>query len=141
MKYKNKIIAVDFDGTCVTHEFPHIGRNIGAENVLRRLVDEGAKLILWTMRSDDRFQTHARNGEPLADRNPLTAAVQWFEDHNIPLFGINSNLDQGSWTSSPKAYAHLYIDDAALGCPLLSGQVPGERPFVDWKKVEDILFP
>lgn len=24
------IIAVDFDGTCVTHEFPRVGKEIGA---------------------------------------------------------------------------------------------------------------
>ena len=24
------IIAVDFDGTCVTHEYPNVGKNIGA---------------------------------------------------------------------------------------------------------------
>jgi predicted mannosyl-3-phosphoglycerate phosphatase (HAD superfamily) len=45
------IIAVDFDGTCVTHEYPRIGRDIGAAPVLKRLTDAGHKLILWTMRS------------------------------------------------------------------------------------------
>jgi hypothetical protein len=28
------VIAVDFDGTCVTHEYPKVGRDIGAESVL-----------------------------------------------------------------------------------------------------------
>lgn len=28
------IIAVDFDGTCVTHEFPKVGEEIGAAPVL-----------------------------------------------------------------------------------------------------------
>jgi hypothetical protein len=26
----SRIIAVDFDGTCVTHEYPSIGKDIGA---------------------------------------------------------------------------------------------------------------
>lgn len=43
------IIAVDFDGTCVTHEFPKVGRDIGAVPVLRKLVENGHKLILFTM--------------------------------------------------------------------------------------------
>ena len=28
-------IIIDFDGTCVTHEFPNIGKDIGAEKVLK----------------------------------------------------------------------------------------------------------
>ena len=45
------IIAIDFDGTCVTHEYPYIGKDIGAVPVLQRLVKAGHELILWTMRS------------------------------------------------------------------------------------------
>ena len=45
-------IAIDFDGTCVTHEYPNIGREIeGCVDVLNELVREGQKLILYTMRS------------------------------------------------------------------------------------------
>jgi hypothetical protein len=52
MKFKaGDPIAVDFDGTCVTHEYPKIGRFIGAQKVLKRIVAEGGNLILWTMRS------------------------------------------------------------------------------------------
>jgi hydroxymethylpyrimidine pyrophosphatase-like HAD family hydrolase len=46
------IIAIDFDGTCVTHEYPKVGREIGASKVLKELVDSGHQLILFTMRSD-----------------------------------------------------------------------------------------
>lgn len=35
------IIAVDFDGTCVTHEFPRVGEEIGAAEVLKELTDKG----------------------------------------------------------------------------------------------------
>lgn len=45
------VIAVDFDGTCVTHEFPKIGKDIGAIPVLRKLVEKGHQIILYTMRS------------------------------------------------------------------------------------------
>jgi predicted mannosyl-3-phosphoglycerate phosphatase (HAD superfamily) len=44
-------IAVDFDGTCVTHEYPYMGNDIGAVPVLRELAESGFKLILFTMRS------------------------------------------------------------------------------------------
>lgn len=118
------IVAVDFDGTCVTHEFPDIGREIGAPKVLRKIVEAGGQLILWTMRSGEY----------------LDAAVNWFKQHDIPLYGIQRNPTQDKWTSSPKCYAQLYIDDAALGCPLKPGAA-GERPYVDWEAVEKLLWP
>ena len=34
------IIAVDFDVTCVTHEFPKVGKDIGAVPVLKELIGE-----------------------------------------------------------------------------------------------------
>ena len=39
------IFGIDFDGTCVTHEFPNIGKDIGAVPVLRDIVAAGHKLI------------------------------------------------------------------------------------------------
>ena len=119
------IIAVDFDGTCTTHEYPLVGRDIGAEPVLRKLVAAGHQLILWTMRSG----------------KELEEAVGWFQEREIPLFGVNGNPTQKSWTSSAKPYAQLYIDDAALGCPLCKPQFPGESHYVDWETVEQMLLP
>lgn len=121
---KPTIYAIDFDGTCVTHEYPKIGRSIGAEPVLKRLVSHGDKLILWTMRSGPQLQE----------------AVDWFAERDIPLFGIQGNPEQDTWSESPKAYANIYIDDAALGCPLKLGD-GDERPFVDWKAVSALLWP
>lgn len=117
------IIAVDFDGTCVTHEYPNIGKDIGAVPVLKELVENGHKIILYTMRCD----------------KELKEAVQWFESNDIPLFGINENPTQRKWTKSPKIYAHLYIDDAALGVPLILDESISNRPFVDWKLVKVLL--
>jgi hypothetical protein len=121
-------IVVDFDGTCVTHEYPAIGREIGATAVLRELVESGHKLILFTMRSDD----------PKNSKFFLTEAVKWFRERNIPLYGIQNNPTQKHWTSSPKAYGELYIDDAALGCPLVHPE-DDSRPYVDWVEVKEML--
>lgn len=116
-------ICLDFDGTVVKHAYPNIGEDIGARSVLWRLISErNAHLILFTMRSGQALQE----------------AVQWFFDHGIPLSGINTNPTQSAWTNSPKAYGHLYIDDAAIGCPLIYPE--NERPYVDWKAVETIIF-
>lgn len=112
------IISVDFDGTCVEHAYPDVGKDIGAAPVLKALASKGHQLILFTMRS----------GETLAD------ACAWFHTNGIPLYGINENPDQHTWTSSPKPYANLYIDDAAFGCPLITPP-NGKRPYVDWEQV------
>ena len=117
---KNMYIAVDFDGTCVTHDYPRIGKDIHAIPVLKRLVSNGHKLILNTMRSGKK----------------LDEAVNWFKEHNIELFAVNENPTQKSWTASPKVYAHMYIDDAAFGCPLLTVPELSDRPFVNWPWIE-----
>lgn len=118
------IIAIDFDGTCVTHDYPNVGKDIGAGSVLKKLVENGHQIILWTMRS----------GKELQD------AINWFYAQGFPsgweLYGENSNPTQHTWTSSPKAYAQLYIDDAAWGCPLKFDESLSDRPFVDWERVE-----
>ena len=116
-------IAIDFDGTCVTHDYPRVGKDIGAAYVLKKLTDSGHQLILNTMRS----------GDELAD------AVQWFIDNDIPLYGANENPTQKSWTASPKVYAHLYIDDAALGCPLKMDNAISNRPFVNWELIDKYI--
>jgi hypothetical protein len=113
-------VCVDFDGTMVHHQYPEIGYPVpGAINTIKWLQQNGAKIILWTMRS----------GEELG------AAVKYCEDHDIELHGVNHNPDQEIWTSSPKAYAHYYIDDAAVGCPLLS--VFQGRPIVNWREIKE----
>jgi hypothetical protein len=125
MKFKrNTVFGLDFDGTCVTHAYPDIGKPIGSIHVLKRIVEASGRLVLNTMRSGEKLQE----------------AVEWFKENDIPLFGIQRNPEQDKWTSSPKAYAQIYIDDAALGCPLTENVWLSNRPFVDWKKVEDMLF-
>ena len=131
------VIAIDFDGTCVTHEFPKVGNDIGAEVVLRKLVAAGHSLILYTMRSNANDNTGYSDEVPeIHNGNFLDDAVDWFDYHKIPLYGIQTNPTQSSWTSSPKCYAHLYIDDAALGIPL---KYDKDRPYVDWIAVEKLL--
>ncbi len=121
-------IAVDFDGTVVDHCFPDIGKPVpGAFVWLNTFWEAGAKLILWTMRSD---------GEHLH----LSNAVAFCLAHKIEFYGINRDPDQDSWSSSPKAYAHVYIDDAAVGCPLRDNPRANGRPMVDWEVVGPMVM-
>lgn len=116
-------IAVDFDGTCVTHDYPEVGKDIGAIPVLRALRKNGHHLILNTM----------RDGQELED------AKMWFAYNGINLFGANNNPTQSGWTTSPKVYAQLYIDDAAMGCFLCYDPNFHSRPYVDWKETASYL--
>lgn len=136
---KSLVIAVDFDGTCVTHDFPEVGQEIGAVPVLKRLIDEGHKLILWTMRNNCEGNTGSSDEVPVVLNGAhLDDAVNWFKRNGIELYGIQRNPTQDSWTKSPKCYAQLYIDDAALGAPLTRSEL-SDRAYVDWNAVEKIL--
>jgi len=115
-------IAIDFDGTCVTHKYPYIGEDIGAAPMLKALVTEGHLLILNTMRCGKELQE----------------AVDWFKQRDIPLHGVNEDPGQKEWTQSPKVFANIYIDDAALGCPLCYPSTGS--PYVDWNKVAKFFF-
>lgn len=117
------VIAIDFDGTCVEHDYPAVGLEVeGAVETLRALNKRGHRLILFTMRSGEK----------------LEAAVRWFRDRKIELWAVNENPEQRSWTASPKVYADYYIDDSALGCPIMF--IDGVRhPVVNWSKVRTML--
>ena len=120
-------IAFDYDGTIRLHDYRklepnHIAPEVpGAFEVMKKLQDKGHKILLFTMRSDEHLLT----------------AIRDLEANGIRVYGANRNPRQ-NWTNSPKCYAQLYIDDAALGCPLI---VPtdGSRAYVDYRAVESHL--
>lgn len=112
------IIAIDFDGTCVTHRYPDIGDDIGALRVLAQLQERGHQLILFTVRSGKQ----------------LEEAKAWFADRGIALSSVNRSIRV--FSDSPKPYFDLLIDDRSLGIPLRHDL--GE-PCVDWTEVEKQL--
>lgn len=132
-KRQNCYVGVDFDGTCVTHAFPEVGQDIGAEPYLLRVQDMGARLILYTMRDDDAERAGREvvlpNGN-VTKVSTLADAITWAEERGIEFYGVNHNPDWA--TSSPKVYCHVYVDDASLGAPLRFHPGISGRPFVDW---------
>ncbi len=51
------IVAVDFDGTLTSNEFPDIGEiNNNVVNWVRGRKDNGATIILWTTRQNKKLQ-------------------------------------------------------------------------------------
>lgn len=116
------IIAIDFDGTIVTHDYPRVGKPIPlAKEVINMLTDNGHLCFLWTMR----------------DNETLEAAKQYCKDNGIMLCNYNMSPDQ--FSTSPKQYATIYIDDAALGCPLRYDSDMSRRLYVDWYRVAGML--
>ena len=117
-------VGLDFDGTLVRHAYPEIGEDIGAIPwLLKAQATEGVVLMLVTMRS----------------REPLKEAVSWLSDRGVFIVHHNVNPTQHRWTASPKPYCHLYVDDAALGIPLIYPE-DGMRPYVDWAKAGPMLM-
>ena len=97
------IIAVDFDGTIVTHEYPRIGREIPfAIDTLKRLQEEGHhQLILWTVREGDL----------------LNEAVEFCRTRGLEFYAVNNNYPESEVieNQSRKISAELFIDDRNLG--------------------------
>ena len=119
------IIAVDFDGTIVEHDYPRIGEPVpGAVDALRHFHERGAQLILWTVR----------------DGKELEEAVRYVQQRGIELFGINNN--PAFCSESPKVLCDVYVDDRALGCPLRDGPTL-RKPCVDWvvvrARIDDMI--
>ena len=121
-------IVLDFDGTVVKHRYPAVGEDIGAVPVLQRVVKNGHQLLLNTMRSHI-----SDNGDM------LQPALDWFAANRLPLYGVNENPSQKVWTTSPKVYGNIYIDDAAMGAPLKIDD-SGAPPFINWEIAAIYLF-
>ena len=116
------IIAIDFDGTIVTHEYPRIGKALPlAKEVIELLDSNGHHCFLYTMRDDAE----------------LMDAMLYCRENYIPIKGYNESPEQ--FSTSPKQYAQIYIDDAALGCPLKFNPTFSRRPYVDWYEVAKYL--
>ena len=122
-----KIIAIDFDGTIVHSRFPVIGAPmLGAAKVIKELMGmNNVKLILWTVRDGDY----------------LKEAVEWCERNGLKFDAVNenyrkTNTDPGQFSTSPKVYAHYYIDDKGSFAQTWRD---GRAIYLDWEKVrEDI---
>lgn len=96
-------IAVDFDGTIVEHRYPAIGKERPFATVtLRRLIDDGHRLILWSVR----------------EGQLLDEAVEWCKQRGITFYAVNRDFEEEDGTGhnfSRKIKADLFIDDRNVG--------------------------
>jgi len=95
------IIAVDFDGTIVEHDYPAIGKPIPyAFDVLKKLKQERHTLILWTVRED----------------NLLKDAVDYCSKRGLDFYAVNKNHPEEEDGDAPrKLKADIFIDDKNIG--------------------------
>ena len=98
------IIAVDFDGTIVQDRYPAIGSELPfATQTLRMLMEDGHRLILWTV----------RQGDTLAD------AVEWCRQRGVEFYAVNKDFpeenEQSNTSYSRKIKADIFIDDRNVG--------------------------
>lgn len=96
-------IAVDFDGTIVEHRYPEIGKERPfAVMTLKKLMEDGHKLLLWSVREGDL----------------LKEAVEWCEKRGIHFMAANKDYDEDDTDGryySRKLKVDLFIDDRNVG--------------------------
>lgn len=96
------LIAVDFDGTIVEHRYPEIGKEIPfATDTLKRLIRDGHRLILWTVRTGAL----------------LDEAIEWCHKKGIDFYAVNKNYPEEiiDEHTSRKLKVDLTIDDRNIG--------------------------
>ncbi len=96
------IIAVDFDGTIVEHQYPAIGKTkLFAFETLKALQKKNHSLILWTFRSG-KF---------------LDEAVEFCKKNGVEFYAANKNYPEEVFdpSVSRKVNAEVFIDDRNLG--------------------------
>ena len=98
------IIAVDFDGTIVTHEYPKIGREIPfAIETLKMLINDHHRLILWSVR----------------EGHLIDEAVEWCRERGVEFWAVNRDFPEENPKTNPhysrKLKADMFIDDRNIG--------------------------
>ncbi len=96
-------IAVDFDGTIVTHDYPNIGKPVpfAVETLIKLQQEDHHQIILWSV----------REGELLQE------AVDYCKNKGLEFYAVNANYpeEEADRHSSRKVVADVYIDDRNLG--------------------------
>ncbi len=110
------IIAIDFDGTIVDHEYPEIGKpKLFAFETMKALQEQGHQLILWTYRAG----------------KYLDEAVEYCKQNGIEFYAVNKNYPEEVYDDliSRKIIADIYIDDRNVG------------GFLGWSEIWKIINP
>ena len=127
------IIAVDFDGTVVEHRYPAIGKELPfATATLRQLMEDGHRLILWSVREGDLLQE----------------AVDFCEQRGVTFFAVNSDFEEEDGAGkhySRKINDDLFIDARNVGglpdWPTIYALIKRKMNLRDFLISEEIIEP
>jgi len=105
------IIAIDFDGTIVQHDFPRIGELMpDAKRVINKWADMGWHILVWTCRNN------YEPDHPDWDQAPIGAVAKFCDEQGLKITGINQQqANLGFYLEARKIFANVYIDDRNLG--------------------------
>jgi len=116
MNVQNKlIVAIDFDGTIVEDAYPKIGKpKLFVFETLKKLQEEGHRLILWTYRNGSR----------------LEEAVLFCKENGINFYAVNKSYPEEEFDGkiSRKINATFFVDDRNIG------------GFIGWTAVHKLLL-
>ncbi len=108
---RDRIVAVDFDGTLCESKYPEIGKaNQGLIDYLIFCKKCDVKLTLWT----------CRNGKELDD------AVEWCKERGLIFDAINENLPEiveQMGGDTRKIFADDYIDDKNMDIEIIRNPI------------------
>lgn len=113
---KSKVIAVDFDGTIVEHDYPKIGKEmLFAFATIKQLQKKGHKLILFTYRTG----------------SLLEEAVEYCKKNGVEFYAVNKNYPEEKLEDNTprKLDVDIFIDDRNIG------------GFIGWSAVWQTLHP
>ncbi len=112
----SKVIAIDFDGTIVEHDYPRIGKEmLFAFATIKELHKKGHKLILNTYRTG----------------SLLEEAVEYCRKNGVEFFAVNKNYPEEEMNEKTprKLDVDVFIDDRNIG------------GFIGWSSVWQTLHP
>jgi len=95
-------LAIDFDGTIVEDAYPKIGKpKLFAFESLKKLQQDGHRLILWTY----------RHGKTLQE------ALDFCKENGLEFYAVNNSFPNEVYdpNKSRKINADLFIDDRNVG--------------------------
>ena len=93
------VIAVDFDGTLVTNQYPLLGEPVPyVIEAVKQMREFGWRIILWTCRTGDQ----------------LTEAIQFCKNLGLEFDEVNRNIKEVReyfGEDTRKVFANIYLDD------------------------------
>jgi hypothetical protein len=127
------VIAVDFDGTIVMHEYPKIGKEIpfAIETLKKIQTDLHHQLVLWTVR----------------EGKELEEAIEYCRKKGLEFYAVNNNYPEETpeTQESRKLNAELFIDDKNLGglpdWGVIYNMIASENPFAPIRPTTTLDMP